>query len=355
MHLIKFLISYVFRFCQYLLEFCCSDRLITMVEVEEHKADRWMVIDDDVYCFASMLNHSGGLDIIKQLSGKNVTKLFHEIHPKSNRYKQIFKNKYWIGKINRTIENEPTTNFLKSKLIFRSVPDSSIPKMISSDEQSLMKEEFRQHVMSAYFPCLNAKIAFQRNTFSFGFYEILASQNTTKLLWHDLIDFINRQSLFWTKNQIFTTYVACFRTPNDIDEVVFEKLLWKQLELLHHEDVQHGIKWNPNFSDNPTDHNFGFSIGERAFFIVGLHPNSSRRGRRFLTPTIAFNSLDQFTNLRQLKILDQIKQVIRNNDLSLNKSINPNLIINHNKSDAFEYSGKPIHESWIPNFKSLHQ
>ncbi len=40
-----------------------------------------MVIDD-VYCFASIINHSAGLDIIKALSGKDVTKMFYEIHPK---------------------------------------------------------------------------------------------------------------------------------------------------------------------------------------------------------------------------------------------------------------------------------
>jgi FPC/CPF motif-containing protein YcgG len=230
-----------------------------------------------------------------------------------------------------------------------------MPIIISSDEECTMKEEFREHIMSKYFPYLNAKIVFQRNTFYFGFYDILASKHTTMLLWHHLMDFINRQSDFWTNNQIFTRYVACFRTLRDIDEIVFERLLWKQLQLIHAEDVQNGIKWAENDSDNPTDSNFIFSIGGRAFFIVGLHPNSSRKARRFQTPTITFNSLDQFTNLRQLKMFNEVKQVIRNNDLLQNKSINPNLIINHQKSDAFEYSGKLIHEDWIPNFKSLHQ
>jgi FPC/CPF motif-containing protein YcgG len=326
-----------------------------MIEVEEHKDDQWMIIDDDVYCFSSMINHSGGFDIIKQLSGKDVTRIFYQIHPKSNLYKQILNKKYWIGKFHRKIVKEESTDFLKSKLIHQIVPDCDISMEISNDEQLIVKEQFREHIMSKYFPCLNAKIAFQRNTFGFGFYDILASKHTTKLLWHHLIDFINRQSDFWANNQIFTTYVACFRTPRDIDEIVFERLLWKQLQLIHNEDVQNGIKWAENYSDNPTDSNFGFSVGGRAFFIVGLHPNSSRRGRRFLTPTIIFNSLDQFTNLRQLKMFNEIQKIIRNNDLLQNKSINPNLIINHNKSDAFEYSGKLIQSDWIPDFKSLHQ
>jgi FPC/CPF motif-containing protein YcgG len=326
-----------------------------MVEVEEHKDDQWMIIDDDVYCFASMINHSGGLDIIKQLSGKDVTRIFYEIHPKSNLHKQILNRKYWIGKFHRKIKNEESIYFLKSKLIHQTLPECDMPTIISPDEECAMKEQFREHIMSKYFPCLNAKIAFRRNTFCFGFYDILASKDTTKLLWNHLIDFVNRQSDFWSNNEIFTTYVACFQTPRDIDEIVFERLLWKQLQLIHDEDVQNGMKWAQNYSDNPTDPNFGFSVGGRAFFIVGLHPNSSRKARRFQTPTITFNSLDQFANLRQLKMFNEVKQVTRNNDLLQNKSINPNLIINHQKSDAFEYSGKLIHEDWIPNFKSLHQ
>ncbi len=115
------------------------------------------------------------------------------------------------------------------------------------------------------------------------------------------------------------------------------------------------MKWAQNYSDNPTDPKFGLRVGGRTFFIVGLYPNSSRRARRFVTPTITFDSLDQFTNLRQLKMFNEIRQIIRNNDLHQNKSINTNLIINHNKSDAFEYSSKLIHKDWIPPFKSLHQ
>lgn len=112
------------------------------------------------------------------------------------------------------------------------------------------------------------------------------------------------------------------------------------------------MKWVDNYSDNPTDPNFGFSVGERAFFIVGLNPNSSRKARQFMTPTITFNSLDQFTNLRQLKMFTNFSQVIRNTDLRQNKSINPNLIQTEHNSDAFEYSGKLIESNWKPDFTS---
>ncbi|CAF1021561.1 unnamed protein product, partial [Rotaria sordida] len=123
-----------------------------------------------------------------------------------------------------------------------------------------------------------------------------------------------------------------------MSEDIFEILLWKQLRLLHTEDVKNGMKWSKNYSDDPINPQFGFSIGERAFFIVGLHPNSSRKARQFLLPAMVFNSHDQFMNLRQLKMLTELRQIIRNTDQQQNGSINPNLIPNDENSSAFEYS-----------------
>lgn len=153
---------------------------------------------------------------------------------------------------------------------------------------------------------------------------------------------------------MLTTYIACFRMPKVMSEDMFETLLWKQLRLLHEEDVKNGMKWSKKYSDDPISPEFGFSIGERAFFIAGLHLNSSRKARQFLIPTIVFNSHDQFMNLRQLKMLTKVRQVIRNTDQHQNGSINPNLIPNEENSSAFEYSGKLIQPGWTPDFKSLH-
>jgi FPC/CPF motif-containing protein YcgG len=41
---------------------------------------------------------------------------------------------------------------------------------------------------------------------------------------------------------MFTTYVPGFRTPKDIREIVFEILLWKQVQLIHVEDTENGMK-----------------------------------------------------------------------------------------------------------------
>ena len=326
-----------------------------MTEVEEHKNDRWIIIDNDVYCLASMSSHSGGLDIIAELAGRDATRIFHEVHLASAITKRLVNRKYWIGKVRRSTEPENLGYFLKENLIdHKTVPDCKIPRMITVDEESAMKEQFKQHVAKSNFPCLNAKIALKRNAFGFNLYDILATQETTQLLYHSLLEFINYQSSLWEKNHMLTTYVACFRMPKTMSEEMFELLLWKQLRLLHEEDVKNGMKWSKDYSDNPVDPQFGFSIGERAFFIVGLHPNSSRKARQFPIPAIAFNSHDQFKNLRRLKMLTEIRQVIRHTDQHQNGSMNPNLIPNEENSSAFEYSGKPIQSDWTPEFKSLH-
>jgi hypothetical protein len=68
-----------------------------------------------------------------------------------------FKSKIFDWKIKK----EESIFFIKSKLIHQTVPDCDIPMEISSDEECAMKEQFREHIMSKYFPCLNVKIGFR--------------------------------------------------------------------------------------------------------------------------------------------------------------------------------------------------
>jgi cytochrome b involved in lipid metabolism len=114
-----------------------------MLEVEEHKNDRWVVIDDDVYCLASMTSHSGGLDIIGELAGRDITRIFREVHPTSSIHKQILNRKYWIGKIDCNTAKEDSGYFLKEKLIRRAVTDCNVPMIVSSNEEGVVKEQFR--------------------------------------------------------------------------------------------------------------------------------------------------------------------------------------------------------------------
>ena len=67
------------------------------------------------------------------------------------------------------------------------------------------------------------------------------------------------------------------------------------LQKLHnHDDSQ----WEPNVSEDPNDSNFSFSIKGKAFYIVGMHPESSRMARRAPYCTVVFNLHWQFEKLR---------------------------------------------------------
>lgn len=133
--------------------------VFTIAEVEEHKNDRWIIIDDDVYCLASMYSHSGGLDIIAELAGKDVTRIFYEVHLTSDAIKQLVNQKYWIGKVHRSTEVEKLGYFLKENLIkHKTVPECKIPQVITIDEECATKEQFKQYVAKSNFPCLNAKL-----------------------------------------------------------------------------------------------------------------------------------------------------------------------------------------------------
>lgn len=209
-------------------------------------------------------------------------------------------------------------------------------------------QQLRFMVLNKNFPCAGAKTAIHQNTYRFSFYSKIGSEETAKLMCFDLFNFILEQK---TMDSDFTTFISVFETPIPVDEGNFENLLWKQLQMVHNYDMKHH-KWNSNVSDDPDDKEFSFSFAERAFFIVGMHPASSRYSRRFVYPTLIFNSHEQFNNLKLKNKFERLQKIIRKNDKNLQGNINPNLTDFGEDSEAKQYSGKPITENWKCPFVS---
>lgn len=153
--------------------------------------------------------------------------------------------------------------------------------------------QLRALITDPQFSCLGAKSAINQNTYRFGMYPPMNSPEATAGLGHDIYLFVNEQL---EMNSKFTTFIACFTGPNPVDESHFEHMVWSQLQRLHDNDVHH---WDSSVSADPSDERFSFSIGGRAYFIVGLHPGSSRWVRRFGWPTLVFNAHYQFEHLRE--------------------------------------------------------
>lgn len=206
----------------------------------------------------------------------------------------------------------------------------------------LVNNTFRAHILDPDFPCVGARAAINSNTYRFGLYAEMNTPSATAGLAYDLWEFVQERRTFETE---YATYVASFGGPALPDEQAWESLLWSQLQSLHDLDRLHHV-WDATVSSDPADPDFSFSFAETGFFIVGLHPGSSRYARRFPWPTLIFNAHDQFERLRKQNQFELMRKMIRARDYKLQGSLNPNLNNFGERSEARQYSGRAIEEAW---------
>jgi FPC/CPF motif-containing protein YcgG len=227
--------------------------------------------------------------------------------------------------------------FRDGKLVRVAQPEHAVGPLAE-----LVHDSLRALILNPRFSCVGAKAAFRSGTYRFGLYSSMASPQATAGLAHDLWLFVQEQASF---NSDFTTFVASFQAPIVADEVAWEHLLWAQLQCLHDLDRPYHI-WDPVVSADPNASNFSFSVAGRAFFVVGLHPASSRWTRRFAWPTLVFNAHHQFAHLREHGTFERMRHVIRTREVALQGTLNPNLSDFGDRSEARQYSGRPVEPDW---------
>ena len=196
---------------------------------------------------------------------------------------------------------------------------------------------------------MGAKSAVRRGSYNFGLYAEMGSPGPTAGLARDLFDFVGEQE---NLSGEFSCFVACFEAPGGFDEEAFEGLLWEQLQRLHEQDRRHH-GWDPAVSPDPEDPTFAFSFAGTAFFVVGLHAASSRFARRFAWPTLVFNAHHQFDRLRGEGRYDRFQEVIRDRERDLQGITPPNLADFGTRSEARQYSGRPVQGGWRCPFQEL--
>jgi FPC/CPF motif-containing protein YcgG len=201
---------------------------------------------------------------------------------------------------------------------------------------------FRAHVLDPEFSCVGGKAAVNNNTYRFGFYAEMSAPAPTAGLAYDLWEYVRERPSFGTE---YATFVASFAEPAPVGERQWEKLVWTQLQRLHDLDHPHH-PWDPTVSSDPADPGFSFSFAGTGFFVVGLHPASSRRARRFAWPTLAFNAHIQFERLREQNQFMRLRETVRARDYKLQGSLNPNLSDFGEQSEARQYSGRAVEENW---------
>ena len=207
-----------------------------------------------------------------------------------------------------------------------------------------VNQAFRDKILAPDFSCVAAKAAMNTSTYALGLYGELGSLEATLALARDLGRFVTDQDAM---DSGFTSMIAVFSDPGPMTEAGFEERLWAQLRALHRLDPQ---PYSEEVSPDPTSQDFGFSFAGRGFFVIGLHPGSSRLARAFPFPALVFNAHRQFRALRETGKFDRMQQTIRARELKLQGHLNPNLANHGEISEARQYSGRAVEPDWVAPF-----
>ena len=218
------------------------------------------------------------------------------------------------------------------------------------NNNSIFSAAWRAHIESQDFPCVAAKAAMskgQQKIFTAGH---LACPKDDKAI----IDFIYSFVDEYRKSEtMFHSVVILFEQPTIHSEEAYSKMFWERLQALSDLDSQFHA-YDKRVSDDPESPEFSFSLSEEAFFVVGLHPASSRASRRFKYPAIVFNPHAQFEQLRQAGQYEKMKNIIRKKDVELEGSINPMLEDFGSSSETYQYTGQQLTKAWKCPLHILH-
>lgn len=202
---------------------------------------------------------------------------------------------------------------------------------------------FIDFVSGRAFPCVGAKAALNRDGMRFVVARDFSSAWDDLRIMPALLDVARN---YRVEPQLFRSLVVLFECGSPGDEATFEALLWQRLQSLSDKDNWLGQTPDPRVAHDPDDPHFAMSFGGEAFFVVGLHPHSSRPARRFANPTLVFNLHDQFEQLRASGRYDSLRAAIMDRDLALAGVANPMLGSHGKISAARQYSGRAVGDGW---------
>jgi len=211
-------------------------------------------------------------------------------------------------------------------------------------------EEHNKHIESAYFaflntkafPCIGAKTALAKQQAVCMVASHMACPKDDWAILQFLYRFIDD---YRKSDQIFHSAAIIFEQPVSLTEKVFDELLWQRLQVLSNMDAEK-YPYDNRVDPDPGSGNFSFSLKEEAFFIIGLHPASSRASRQFSYPTLVFNPHQQFEKLKQTNKYESMKATVRKRDIAYSGSVNPMLNDFGESSEALQYSGRKYDEQW---------
>lgn len=202
-------------------------------------------------------------------------------------------------------------------------------------------QRFLDRIATPTFPCVGAKSAAANEDIEFFEAGDLRCPEADAALLARLQSF----ALDAPPDALFVSLVALFPDTPRLGEADFEAALWRRLQALHEGDAR-DFGWDPSVSADPGSPKFSMSLGGRAYYVIGLHPGSSRKARRFHCAALVFNLHSQFETLREDGRYDKLRAAITRRDLAFSGSRNPMLAIHGEASEARQYSGRQVGAEW---------
>lgn len=200
-------------------------------------------------------------------------------------------------------------------------------------------DSIREFILDDH-PCVMAQSLVADDNLTIYDYKNLADRKSPLKILKDLKLYLENIN---DEDKKFQTFIATFEQDVYETELDFENALWRLLSDLNEIDPE---PWDKTTSADPSSSKFSFSLLGNSFYIVGMHPNSSRKARSAPFPMIVFNLHSQFELLREVGRYTRVRDIIRRRDKEFQGSINPMLEDFGYSSEARQYSGRAVGKDW---------
>ena len=210
--------------------------------------------------------------------------------------------------------------------------------------------EYLAYLKERQFPCIGAKATLARQQIKCIVAENMMCPKDDVSILKFLYSFVDN---YRNSKKFYHSAAIIFQAPEFISEAMFDSLMWQRLQALSNLDAEN-YNYDKRVDANPSSAKFSFSLKEEAFYIIGLHANSSRPARRFRHPTLVFNPHEQFEQLRKTDRYEIMKNVVRKRDIAYSGSVNPMLEDFGKSSEVYQYSGRQYDDTWQCPLKINH-
>ena len=204
---------------------------------------------------------------------------------------------------------------------------------------------FEAFIGEKSFPCLGAKASHAQHRLQYLCVHDIVSARDDR----HIADRLQAFARMTDDDSLFVSIAVLFPDSAPLSEQAFEDALWQRLRAVHAIDRTTN-RWDDSVSDDPLSSHFSMSVGGTAFYVVGLHPGSSRLARRFRCPALVFNPHGQFERLRADGRYGKLREAIITRDVAFCGSPNPMLTVHGTSSEARQYSGRRVDPDWTCPF-----